>query len=137
MIIARINTGTYTQTKRHLLVAMVADVDVDWPIEVGGGFRRPASSGEETSIFISKPDKTAFCVLQIKICHNLIIVIYSENKDLCGYRLQEKQMRSLDVFVNVFEGIDCRKKLIICSQSFYSISVENYSIEKVSPPIRR
>jgi len=50
MVFTRVNTGTYTQMKDHL-VAMVADVDVDSAIEVGGGFRRPGSSGEErTSI---------------------------------------------------------------------------------------
>jgi len=53
MIFARINTGTYTQTKDHLLVAMLADVEVDWPIEVGG-FRRPASSGEERTSILGR-----------------------------------------------------------------------------------
>ena len=92
---------------------------------------------EILSKFISKPDKTPFCFPVYSLSHNLVLIIYSENKDFHGYILLEKQLRSLDSFVNLFKRMEGCKKLIICFQSFYSVSVENHSIDKLIPHIKR
>ena len=86
---------------------------------------------------ISKPDKTPFCFPVYSLSHNLVLTIYSENKDFHGYILLEKKLRSLDSFVNLFKRMEGCKKLIICFQSFYSVSVENHSIDKLIPHVKR
>ena len=62
---------------------------------------------------ISKPDKTVFCSLAYSLFHNILLVIYSENKDFPRYILLEKHLRSLDILVNLFERMKAHKKLII------------------------
>jgi hypothetical protein len=53
MVCTRINTGMYTQTKGHILVAMMVDVDMGLPIEVGvvvtlaSELRRSFSAGHD------------------------------------------------------------------------------------------
>jgi len=49
---------------------------------------------DESITYISKPDKTAFCVLVNGFSHNLSCVIYSENKESHKYRLQKKRLKS-------------------------------------------
>jgi len=80
---------------------------------------------------ISKPDKTPFCFSVYCLSHDLFHVIYSENKYFHGYILLEKHLRSLDISINLFERMEACKKFIIRFQSFYSVLVENYSIQKV------
>jgi len=63
--------------------------------------------------------------------------MYSENKDFHRYILLEKHLRSLDISVNLFKRMEACKKLIIRSQSFYLVLVENYSIQEVILHIRR
>ena len=86
---------------------------------------------------ISKPDKTPFCFAVYCLSRDLFHAIYSENKDFHGYILLEKHLRSLDISVNVFKRMKGCKKLTICWQSFYSVSVENYSIDKVITHVKR
>lgn len=86
---------------------------------------------------ISKPDKTLFCFSVYCLSHDLFHAIYSENKDFHRYILLEKHLRSLDISVNVFKGMKGCKKLTMCLQNFYSVLVENYSINKVIPDIKR
>jgi len=88
-------------------------------------------------ICISKPDKTAFCISANILSHDLLHVIYSENKYFRGCVLLEKESRPLDISVNVFKRMKVHKKLIIHFQSFYSVLVENYSIDKVIPYIKK
>jgi hypothetical protein len=70
---------------------------------------------------ISKPDKTPFCFLGYCLFHDLLDVIYSENKDFRGYILLEKKSRPLNIPVNLFERMEGHKKLTTCFQSFYSV----------------
>ena len=71
-----------------------------------------ASSGkcqkyvETRSLHVSKPDKTAFCSLGYSLSHDILLVIYSENKDFPGFILLEKHLRSLDIPVNLFERME-------------------------------
>jgi len=88
-------------------------------------------------IDISKPDKTPFCFSVYCLSHDLFHVIYSENKDFYGFILLEKHLRSSDISVNVFKRMKGCKKLTICFQSFYLVSVENYSIDKVILHVKR
>ena len=74
---------------------------------------------------ISKPDKTAFCILANILSHYLLHVIYSKNKYFYRCVLLEKKSRPLDISVNVFKRMKGHKKLIICFQSFYLVLVEN------------
>ena len=90
-----------------------------------------------TLLAISKPDKTPFCFSVYCLSHDLFHAIYSENKDFRGYILLEKHLRSLDISVNVLKRMKGCKKLTICLKSFYSVSVENYSIDKVIPHVKR
>ena len=92
---------------------------------------------DRLTIYISKPDKTPFCFSVYYLSQDLLRVIYSENKDFHRYILLEKHLRSLDISVNVFKRMKGRKKLTICFQSFYSVSLGNFSIGKVIPHIRR
>jgi hypothetical protein len=43
---------------------------------------------------ISKPDMSVYCVLVYKFSHDLLPVMYSENKDFLRYKLLEKNLRS-------------------------------------------
>ena len=88
-------------------------------------------------VFISKPDKTLFSFSVYYLTHDLLHVIYSENKDFHGYIFLEKHLRSLDTSVNVFKRMKACKKLIIHFQSFYSVSLEIYSIQKVILHVKR
>jgi hypothetical protein len=98
---------------------------------------RSTRSCSTLTLVISKPDKTLFCFSVYSLSHNILLVIYSENKDFSGYILLEKHFRSLGISVNLFERMEAREKLIIPFQSFYSVSVENYSIQKVIPHVKR
>ena len=87
---------------------------------------------------ISKPDKTPFCFLVNSLSYDLVPVIYSKNKDFHWYIFLEKNLRPLDISVNLFKRMKGRKKLIIWHfQSFYSVLLEIYRIQEVIPHIKR
>ena len=52
------------------------------------------SGRQDMKLDISKPDMSVFCVLVYKFSHNLLPVMYSENKDFLRYKLLEKHLRS-------------------------------------------